>query len=633
LKNLITAFIHLIEESGAKRMFKYGGYRGSILRVNLSKKEVKKEPLAEEWAEKFLGGRGFGARVMFDEVKPRIDPFNPINKLIFATGPLTGTIIPTVSKTTVISKSPLTNTIVYSLGAGYFAPRLKFAGFDAIIVEGKAQKPVYLWVHDGEAELRDAGHLWGLQTNETKDKLRKETDEKASVACIGPAGENLVRFACIVIDARKAGRGGTGAVMGSKKLKAIATSGEATIKVADINSLEKIVKESYELIAKDPTCTLYKKMGTPRSVGPSNELGLHPTRNYQETYFEGHQSLIGEVLREKFIVKVTACYRCPVACEKICEVKQGKYAGAVAEGLEYETVWAFGAQCGNSSLEAVIAADMYCDNLGLDTISTGNTIGFAMECYEKGLISIKDTGGLELKFGNDEAMIEMIKKIGYKQGFGKILAEGTKRAAKKIGKGADRFAIQIKGLEMAGWDPRGAIGMGLAYATANRGGCHATAATFWKEISDKKYPRWSTEGKAELTKSLQEDRAAMSALGVCYFTRPLTLETYARYATAVIGIEFTPAKLLLVGERIYNLERAFNVREGYRRKDDTLPRRLMEEAPTKGPSKGRLISPKDLDKMVSEYYALRGWSKDGVPTKAKLAELGLEEVAKKIGAK
>lgn len=604
------------------------GFAGKFLRIDLATETVKIEKNNAYLRENYLGGRGIGSYFLYNEVDPNIDAFDSKNKVIIATGPLTGTGIPGGTKTTIVTKSPLTGGITYSLASGKFGSWLKYAGYDFVIIEGKAKRPTWIHIQDEKITFNCADKLWGLTTIETREKFAKIVDSKASVFCIGPAGENLVRFAGVIMDSREAARGGTGAVLGSKLLKAIVvdSKNQKLLDIYDKTKLKNLIKIANIKVKDDPACQTYRYMGTSRSCRSGNILGICPTRNYQETYFDKFEKITGERLAQDFITGHRTCYRCPVMCEKICEVKDGDYAGALSEGLEYETIFAYGPECGNSSMESIIKAGMLSDHLGLDSISTGVTIGFAMECFENGLLSEKDTDGIQLKFGNHKAVVEMVKKIAYREGIGDLLAEGSRKASLKIGKGAEYFSMTIKGQEMAGWDPRGVIGMSLAYGTSNRGACHTTAAVFSLEISslagkygqllpdpNKTYNQYSIEGKAELVKFVQDNRVAMSALGICYFVRPLNINDYAEMLTATIGRIWTKKELLKLGERIYALERAFNIKSGMSKQDDWLPKRFYKEPIPFGPTKGYKIGEKEYSEMLKEYYELRGWNSEGIP--------------------
>jgi len=601
-----------------------GGYIGKVLRVNLTKRKTCVEKLDEEVARKFIGGKGLGAKILYDSVKPRIDSLSPQNLLIFASGPLTATLAPTSGRWAVVTKSPLTNIFLDSQVGGYFGAVMKLAGFDCIIVEGKADTPVYLWVHDESAEIRDAEDLWGKGCFETEKTIKKRLGANIRVASIGPAGENLVRYACITVDMyRQAGRGGAGAVMGSKKLKAVAVqSAGRRIEYADPAGFREATRRALKMIEENSFVPLRRKYGTPVWVAPVNEFAILPTRNFRTGVFEHADAISGETMRSKIVVKDGTCYNCSIRCWKYTRVKSGKYRLDELAGPEYETIVLMGSNCGVDSLEAIAYANLLCDDLGLDTISTGNAIAFAMECFEKELLNEKDTNGLKLWFSDADAEIEMVKRIAYRKGLGNILAEGVQRASKKIGGGSEKFAIHVKGMEVPGYDPRGAFGMALAYATSDRGACHQRAWTVRAEIQGKLTPRYSTEGRARFVKEIQDERAACFSLVLCDFA-PLEVDYFVELLNKATGFNFTVGEYLKAGERIWNLTRLFNVREGLTKKDDSLPARFMEEFLPDGVAKGHVITEKMLDEMLDKYYALRGWDKNGIPTKEKLKMLGL----------
>ena len=601
-----------------------GGYIGKILRVDLTERRISTEKLDAEIAKKFIGGKGLGAKILYDSLKLGTDPLSPENILIFASGPLTATLAPTSARWAVVTKSPLTNIFLDCQVGGYFGAAMKLAGFDCIIMEGKADSPVYLWVHDGNAEILNAGDLWGKGCFETENTLKKRLGESAHVASIGPAGENLVRYACISVDKyRQAGRGGAGAVMGSKNLKAVAVrSASYKIEYADPEGFREAAKKALKVIRENSFIPLRRKYGTPIWVAPVNKAALLPTRNFRTGVFEKAENISGETMRDKIVVKDGTCYNCIIQCWKYTHVESGKYKVDELAGPEYESIALLGSDCGVGSIEAVAHASMLCDDLGLDTISTGNSIAFAMECYERGLLTAEDTDGLELKFGNADAEIEMVKKIAYRKGLGNLLAEGVRRASKKIGDGSEKFAMHVKGLEIPGYDPRGAFGMALAYATSDRGACHQRAWTVRAEIEGKLEPRFSTKGRARFVKETQDERAMCFSLVLCDFA-PLEVKHFVELLNKATGFNFTVEDYLKTGERIWNLTRLFNVREGITRKDDTLPPRFMEEPLPEGVTKGQVVTKEMLDEMLDEYYALRGWDKNGVPTEEKLKELGL----------
>ena len=600
-----------------------GGYVGKTLRVDLSRKKISSEDLNTQWARMFIGGKGLGAKYLFEELKPNTDPLSPENVMIIMTGPLTGTTAPCASRYAMFTKSPLTGAFLDSYIGGYLGAELKFAGFDAVIIKGKAEKPVYLWITDGKAEFRDAKDLWGLDIHETEKRIKEDLEDKeVKVAAIGPAGENLVKMACITVDLyRHAGRGGAGAVMGSKKLKAVAVRGHQGVSVPKIEDFIALSQE----ITKNDVLTADNEWakidGTPGFLRMVQEAGILPTRNFQMGVFE-HVNKIDEVaLKEKILVRRRACYGCPLGCGNLTQVKHGPFAGTVVEGPEYETLAMAGANCYISDLEGIAKYNLLCDQLGLDTISTGDAIAFAMECYERGIITMKDTNGLELTFGNVEAYIEMPRLIAYRKSIGNILAEGVRRAAEKIGKGSERFAVQVKGLEYPGYDPRGSIGMALAYAVSDRGACHLRAWPANSEAFGHLDP-FATEGKAQLVIDDQNLYSVKWSLVVCDFYA-IGYSNIARLCSAATGWDLEEKDVKIIGERVWNLTRLFNVREGLSRKNDTLPERISKDQLKRGRAEGHVVSIADFNIMLDEYYKLRGWDEEGRPKEAKLKELGL----------
>jgi aldehyde:ferredoxin oxidoreductase len=608
---------------------------GIILRVDLTAGAVKTEPLPEEMAKLYIGGRGIGAKILYDEVKAGVDPLSPANKLVFANGPLTGTIAQSCSRWMVITKSPLTGGIIRSTTGGSFGAELKSAGFDVLIVEGKTDKPVYLWIKDNQVEIRDAAKLKGLLSDETASAVRKELkDEKIKVATIGPAGEKLVRFAAIVDDRRTASRGGVGTVMGSKNLKAIAVRGSKRIELADRAKLKEVTKNQVATSQQSPLFQGFSHLGTPGSTVLIHELGVYPVRNFQDGVLEGfHENLTPEKIEEVF-VKDVHCHNCYIHCGSIMKVVSGPYASDGVEGPEFETVWSFGGEVGNTNLGMIIEANRICDDYGVDTISAGNCIGFAMELYEKGILTRKDVDGLDLTWGNQEAIIRLLKKIATREGIGNLLAEGTKRAAQKIGKGADRYAMHVKGLEIPAYDPRGAKAHGLNLATSNIGASHMTGYATQELFGiPESVERFTPEGKGKLCKWNQDLMTISDSIIACGFPFLfgwLGIATYKQLLPAATGIEdFSDESYLLeIGERIYTVERAFNVREGFSRKDDILPSRFLNETPKSGPVKGHVF---EMEQILDEYYEGRGWDKKtGNPTRTKLESLGLKFVADEL---
>jgi len=606
------------------------GYANTILYVNLTDKKIKKVPLDRSVMELYIGGRGIGAKLLYDLTKdtPRFDPLSPVNPLIVATGPFTGVFVPKGNKYAYITKSPLTGAYLDTFSGGHFGPELKYAGYDVIVITGASEKPVYLYINDDEVKILDASHLWGKPVNEVDEILKKDhNDDLLKVAAIGPAGENLVRFACITNDLyRQAARGGAGAVWGSKKLKAIAVRGSKEIKIHDPEEFYKLAKEAFDkTLASKATESLYKHT-TLLQTKDSNEWGVLPTKNYQTAYFDDDYELNSIFMNEHGIkFKNRACFACPIACSGVNVIKSGPFAGIVVEGPEYESATLLGSNCGVKKFDYVMKANELCDFYGMDTISTGGTIAFAMELYERGIITKEDTDGIDLRFGNGEALIEMIKKIAYREGFGNILAEGSRLAAQKIGHGAERYAVHVKGMELPAYDPRGAIGMGLAYAINDVGGGHGRAWAMYDEIFNPKYDRYGTEGKAELYIDSQRKRNGADILGFCRFVL-LGYDVYAKLLNALTGFNHTKESLYEVTDRVYTLTRLFNLREGLSRKDDTLPPRITEDSVQSGPTKGQRIPLEKLNKMIDEYYELRGWDKkEGIPLPETLKKFRMDE--------
>jgi len=614
-----------------------GGYTGKVLRVNLTDQSSAWEDLPLETAQNFIGGAGFGIKYLYDEVPADSDPLGPANKLIFASGPFSGTNIPCASRMTVTGKSPLTGAVGMATTGGYFPVELKFAGCDALIIEGRAEKPTYIYVKDGEVQFRSAKKVWGMKTTDAQQIIKNDlNDQNARIACIGPAGENLNRIACIINELRAAGRKGLGAVMGSKNLKAIAVRGTGEISIADRDKLKqarsaftKAMKESHVLYPE------FSKHGTPMVLDHTCAMGIFPGKNFSATGEFAPVDQIGVDVQVTRDMGSEHCYGCPVGCSQLKMARSGPYAGILAEGPEYETFYSFGGETGVDNIDAIIAADRLADELGLDTMSAGVAIGFAMELYEKGILTKEETGGLELRFGNEEAMIRLLQMMAFREGIADLLAEGTRIAAEKIGKGSEKYAMHVKGLELPAYDVRGAKAHGLNYATSYTGADHNRGYAF-QEIFGIPIPyavdRFAVEGKGELTKWNQDLRlATCDTPTMCAFLLDMAVPAIAAKNTAdlmeaVTGLSYTPELIVQVGERINNLARAFNVRAGFTRDDDTLPERLMSEPLRSGASKGHVISKEDLNRMLDEYYTARGWDEKGVPGAEKLRELGLEYV-------
>jgi len=615
------------------------GYVGFILYVDLTSGSSRKEKLAEDLARDFIGGKGLGARILYSEVPPRMNALDPKNILIFATGPLTGTLTPTSGRTTVITKSPLTGIFLDSgFGGHMFGPSLKYAGYDLLVLKGASERPVYLLIDDDHVELRDASNLWGLDTSRTYDEIRRRHGD-LSVACIGPAGERLVKLANIISERhRAAGRGGAGAVMGSKKLKAVAVRGTGGVEVHDPATFREVAMECHRKLWQHSVVGIRReqfegsqsKYGTPVLVNIMNLHGILPTKNWRTGVLPTADNVSGETMRKEQVIKDRACFGCPIADKKINRVKKGRYAGLTIEGPEYESTDTLGPVCGVDDLEAVTMADAKCDELGLDTISTGVAVGFAMECRELGLIRDEDIGIPDFRFGNGDAVVEMIDQIANGKSLGSLLGQGVKEASRKIGRGADKLAIHVKGLELPAYDPRGCVGHGLAYATSDRGGCHLRAWIVGDEVGvggPPKFDRFQLAGKGEQTAKVQNTVAAVMSLVLCVNVGyALNESDYAKLLAVATGFEFDEQSFKKTGERIWNLTRLFNLREGLSRADDVLPHKVMNEPLPDAVPKGHFISRSDLDAMLDEYYGARGWDSNGIPTPQKLAELKLDKL-------
>lgn len=602
----------------------FDGYTGSLLDVDLTSGKVNRIPLDQELALNYIGGKGFAARYLYDHLPQGCDPFDPENIMVFAAGPLTGTLVPGSGRCIVSTKSPSTGFWLDANCGGSIGPEMKMAGIDAIIIKGKAPAPVMLVVDDEKIHLGDASDLWRSDTFLAHRWIKNKFGEDFRVACIGEAGEKRVRFAGIISEARAFGRGGAGAVMGSKNLKAIAIRGHRPISIAHPEYYMKVCREAFNEMAIHPDSGGGRqKYGTNTILSCMNEAGVHPVRNFQRGVFQGHALLNEEEIRQ-FYVRHKACYGCPIYCSKISEVKEGKYKGAFVEGPEYEDVWSFGAHCENTSIPSIIQAEYLCDLYGLDAISTGNVIGFLMECMEKEVLEESDAG-FPLRFGDDEGIIRAIHLIGRREGPGLLWGEGVKRLAKEIGREAESFAIHVKGLEMPAYDPRGSTGIALAYATSDRGACHLRSWPIGAELlsAEERIDPFSIEFKAEFVKSQQDLFTIINSSVTCLFTIfSLSLRHMIQFLYSTTGFESfsSPEEVLKSGERINNLVRLFNVREGLTKGDDTLPKRFLMEPLKEGPARGRVV---DLQTLLKEYYFVRGWDEEGAPKPETLKRLGL----------
>ncbi|MGI5920891.1 MAG: aldehyde ferredoxin oxidoreductase family protein [Syntrophomonadaceae bacterium] len=595
------------------------GWIGKLLRVNLTTGTITRETLNKEDAKKYIGARGLGTKMYTDEVDPKIDPLDPNNKIIFMTGPLTGTFAASGGRYNVITKGPLNGTIAASNSGGSWGPELKYAGYDGIIFEGKAEKPVYLWINNDQVELKCAEAVWGKDVPTTTEMLQAETNDEAKVACIGPAGENLVKFACIMNEYnRAAGRSGVGAVMGSKNLKAVVVRGTKGVKVADVEGFKAAVLDARAKLKAHPvTGAGLAAYGTNILVNILNEHGGLPVKNFSEgAVFPNAEKISGEYQAEHNLVRNKGCFGCPIGCGRVTKNK-GKYQGA-GEGPEYEATWGFGSNMLIDDFEAICKANFLCNELGMDPITLAATIACAMEMLEKGIIPAEKTN---LTWGDTDALLEAVKQTAYREGFGDELAEGSYRLGEKYGH--PEFSMSAKKQELPAYDPRGQQGIGLQYATSNRGGCHVRGYLTSPEVLGipVKMDPDTTEGKPAMVKLFQDLTALVDSSGTCLFTTfGIGLPEVAAQLRTATGVDFSDEDYLLAGERIWNLERLFNLKAGLSAKDDTLPPRLLNEPMKSGAHQGKVVR---LDIMIPEYYELRGWDKNGVPTDAKKQELGL----------
>jgi aldehyde:ferredoxin oxidoreductase len=600
---------------------RYGGYTGKFLTVDLTSGTFGELPLDDELAEKYVGGRGFIAKLLYSRLPRHVDPLGPENEIIFATGPATGTMIPTASRIAVGVKSPLTGTISASYMGGHFGPELKYAGWDGIIVTGVSANPAYLVVDGSKAELRDAGHLWGKDTEETQAILRRELGADFRTGAIGQAGERQVLYANFLHLQHAAGRGGPGAVFGAKRLKAVAVRGHGGVEVA-APAAEYIpaCKELHDIIMENPVREGFRWFGTTGMLPFVNEnVGL-PYRNHQDDRAPDVSGIHNEEIA-KYIQRYEACSGCNVICGSVVSFERGGRSYR-SERIEHESVWALGPNCGIVDLPAIMEAALLCDRYGMDTMSAGSAISWAMEMNELGLLSRDDMGGLDLRFGNADALRPAVEAIAAREGFGAVLALGSRGAARRVGVG-EQYTMQVKGLDIAAYAPRGFTGMGLNYATTGRGGDHnkafTVAAEFLGVLGD--YDRYATEGKPHLVKRMQDSTAIIDSLIMCMFTVDLgiDIDLYARCVNLPTGMAITGDDVYTIGERINTVERLFNVEEGFTRADDDLPPRFANEAAPSDPG-GHTF---DAAALMSEYYAERGWDEDGVPTPELVERLGV----------
>ena len=608
------------------------GYAGRILHIDLTTGKTHTEKLNTDYAKKYIGGIGLGMRLWLDNSKPNLDPLSPENPLVLALGPISGTMFPTGGNGhAFVSKSPETFAIGEAVAHGTFGAELKRAGYDAIILTGKAEKPTYLWIDDDSTQLLDASHLMGKSPAQTEETIKTELgDYYIRVAAIGSSGEKLSRIASIINEkTRAAGRTGLGAVMGSKNLKAIAVRGTHDIIPAKPDQFMDMVQDFHERM-KGPATKKYRTLGTTENVLVHNALYCMPTRNYNNAHFEEADKVSGEVLNEKYVAKIIGCNSCAMRCEHEVVIPEGPYKGTMTR-MEYETLWAMGPYCGISRLDTVIKAMELANYYGMDAISAGVIVGFTMDCYENGILTKKDLDGIEANFGNSEALIQLLEKMGKREGIGDILADGVRIAAKKIGKGADKLAQHIKGLEVTGYDLRCLKTAALGFAVSFRGADHNRHGAYAFDVKGKVDRLKAEKGRGQMVRDMENTYAVIDSLIICKFSRGTYykgLVEMAKLYNLVTGIDMNAEELNQSGERINTIARLINIREGLGRKDDTLPWKVMNlPIPDEGPVKGAVVTQKELDLLLDDYYDSRGWTLEGIPTLVKLKELGMDDLS------
>ena len=620
-------------------MKKMKGYAGKALRIDLETETFEIQELEEKFCEDYVGGYGFGAKILWDEVPKGCDPLSPDNVLVYALGPAQASLLPTASKYGVFAKSPLTNLFGLAISSGSVGSQMRRAGYDMLIIKGKAAKPIYLFIDDEEVHFCDAAHLWGENTKdafETEEIIREEwNDSRIAIASIGVAGEKLVKIACITNDrGRQAGRTGMGAVMGSKNLKALAFRGSHDVPVA--GDFPKVMAKYLDLVkrANGKATIKYRDLGTPINMLVFDKLGCLPTKNFQSGTFKGAEALSGETMRDKWVVKKVACAKCPIACDHLCLVKEGPYKGSISS-VDFESIFALGSCCNTDNMAAVIAAIDECDKLGIDTMSGGVTIAFGMEAYEKGLLTKEDTGGLDYTWGNGDAVVQMVKDISNRSTkAGDILAEGSRGAALKLGNDSIKYAMQIKGLEIPGYVLRALKTAALGFGVSIRGGCHLRNGAYSPDVGGKVDRSIEEPDRGKMVIPTEDLYCVIDSLIICKFTRGVYSGNaeIAEVYQMITDIPMDENKLVKTGERILNLSKCFNLREGATKQEDMLPDRCYEEKLVGGVTDGWVINKKKYIEMVEGYYGMRGWDKNGVPSKAKLNELGLGFCEKEMSA-
>ena len=614
------------------------GYAGKVLYVDLTTGKTRTEKLNEETAKKYIGGIGLGMRLWLANSTAGVDPLSPQNPLVLALGPVSGTMFPTGGNGhAFISKSPATGAVGEAVSHGTFGAELKRAGYDAVVLTGKSDRLVYLWIDDDSVQLLDASQLAGKSPSETEDAIKDEVDDYyVRVASIGLAGEKLSKIASIINEkTRAAGRTGLGAVLGSKNVKAIAVRGTHDVTVAKPDEFMDMVRDFHERM-KGPSTQKYRTLGTVENILINNTMFCMPTRNYSTAHFDDAEKVSGEVLNEKYVSKIIACSSCPMRCEHEAVIREGPYKGTMAR-IEYESLWALGPYTGVSKLDAIIKAAELCNYYGLDAQSTGVTVGFVMDCHEKGILTHDDLGGIDAHFGNADALLQLIEKIGKREGIGNILADGVKAAAAKIDKDSANLAQHIKGLEVTGYDLRCLKTAALSYAVSFRGADHNRSAAYAVDLKGKVDRLKAEKGRGKIVKDLEDTYALLDSFIVCKNARGTfykDLQDMAKLYSSVTGVEMTVEELAAAAERINTIARLINVREGLTRKDDTLPWKVMHEPiPDNGPVKGAIVTQDELDLMLDDYYLSRGWSPEGIPTAKKLKELGMEDLKSIVESK
>jgi len=594
-----------------------------VLKVDLRSGRFEDREVPKKDQTEYLGGRGLAAKILYEENKTGVDPFDPENRLIFMTGPYTGTFGAFSAFYNVTTKSPLTGAILSAHSGGHWGPMLRRTGYDGIILKGRSSSPVYLMITDAGPELKDASDLWGRDVFETTSELKKR-HEGARSTVIGPSGERKARYAAIMNEMhRAAGRGGVGAVMGAKNLKAVVVHGTKDVSQADPEKLKELFKSATQTVKEKSAA--FMKYGTSMVVGITGKAATIPTRNLQTGYFPEYEKIGGDAVVNNHKKKDVACYRCPLHCGNV--TKAEKDYQVETEGPEYETLAMFGSNIGNANLESIIMANDLCNRYGMDTISCADTIACAFELFEKGIITEKETGGLPLTWGDHRTIVRLVEMTGKGEGFGALVGEGSRRLTERFGPEARKYAMNVKGMEFPGYDPRGIQGMGLAFATSTRGACHLRATMYVPELFQGVLDRFTVKGKAKPLKEMQELFTITDCLILCKFGARNAFanswDNMVSLANAATGFGYTVDGLKEVGARSWTVERMFNLREGLGRKDDTLPDRFFTLPIHDGPSKGAVVSREDFEKELGAYYALWGWDEQGVPTKQALSELGI----------